>query len=147
MTRYSTLEEVDAALVQLEEHERTVLTDKVTGEKPEKRTSMPASGSSSVNGQVLANGIDENGGTHEGDSDSASQGSTMDPDGNDDEEELDDDACDSDDDYAERDGPASDEDDEIHVRQKVMLVDPEEEADFDREFRALMQVCCFSLFD
>lgn len=139
MTRYSTLEEVDAALVQLEEHERTVLTDKVSGEKPEKRTSMPASGSSSVNGQVLANGIDENGGTHEGDSDSASQGSTMDPDGNDDEEELDDDACDSDDDYAERDGPASDEDDEIHVRQKVMLVDPEEEADFDREFRALMQ--------
>ncbi|XP_071734548.1 regulator of nonsense transcripts UPF2 [Rutidosis leptorrhynchoides] len=137
MVRYSTIEEVDAALVQLEEHERTVSTDKVSAEKQEKSTSMSASGSSSVNGQVV-NGVEENGGTHEGESDTASQGSTMDPDGNDDEEELDDDACDSDD-YAERDGQASDEDDEIHVRQKVMLVDPEEEADFDREFRALMQ--------
>nr|XP_043631747.1 regulator of nonsense transcripts UPF2 [Erigeron canadensis] len=139
MSRYSTIEEVDAALVQLEEHERTVSTEKVSGEKPEKQASMLASGGSSVNGQALANGIEENGGMHEGESDSASQGSTMDPDGNDDEEELDDDACDSDDDYAERDGPGSDEDNEIHVRQKVMLVDPEEEADFDREFRALMQ--------
>lgn len=145
MTRYSTIEEVDAALLLLEEHEHTALTDKANGEKhieQEKTTSTSASGSSSVNRQVLANGIEENGGTHEegnGESDSASQGSTMDPDGNDDEEELDDDACDSDDDYAERDGPVSDEDDEIHVRQKVMLVDPEEEAEFDREFRALMQ--------
>ncbi|KAI3691889.1 hypothetical protein L6452_31691 [Arctium lappa] len=145
MTRYSTIEEVDAALVQLEEHEHTVLTDKANGEKhieQEKPTTMSASGSSLVNRQVLANGIEENGRTHEegnGESDSASQSSTMDPDGNDEEEELDDDACDSDDDYAERDGPVSDEDDEIHVRQKVMLVDPEEEAEFDREFRALMQ--------
>ncbi|KAI3705172.1 hypothetical protein L1987_75405 [Smallanthus sonchifolius] len=129
MTRYSTIEEVDAALVQLEEH----------GEKHmehEKPTSMSsASGSLLVNGQGVANGSEENGGTHEEGNreyDSASQGSTMDPD---DEEELDDDACESDDDYAE----ASDEDDEIHVRQKVMLVDPEEEAEFDREFRALMQ--------
>ncbi|KAI3809007.1 hypothetical protein L1987_24972 [Smallanthus sonchifolius] len=129
MTRYSTIEEVDAALVQLEEH----------GEKHmehEKPTSMSsASGSLLVNGQGVANGIEENGGTHEEGNreyDSASQGSTMDPD---DEEELDDDACESDDDYAE----ASDEDDEIHVRQKVILVDPEEEAEFDREFRALMQ--------
>nr|GEU67610.1 regulator of nonsense transcripts UPF2 [Tanacetum cinerariifolium] len=144
MTRYSTIEEVDAALVQLEEHERTVLTDKASGEKHmerEKPASMSASRSSSLNGQALVNGIEENGGAHEGngDYDSASQGSTMDPDGNDDEEELDEDACDTDDDYAERDGQASDEDDDIHVRQKVMLVDPEEEADFDREFRALMQ--------
>lgn len=152
MTRYSTIEEVDAALVQLEEHERTVLTDKASGEKHmerEKPASMSASRSSSLNGQALANGVEENGGAHEegnGDYDSASQGSTMDPDGNDDEEELDDDACDTDD-YAERDGQASDEDDEIHVRQKVMLVDPEEEADFDREFRALMQVSKLSLFD
>ncbi|KAJ0465690.1 putative nonsense-mediated mRNA decay protein Nmd2/UPF2 [Helianthus annuus] len=146
MTRYSTIEEVDAALAQLEEHERTVLTEKVSGEKhvlQEKPSINPAaSGNSSVNGQVIANGTEENGGTHEegnGGYDSASQGSTMDPDGNDDEEELDDDACDSDDDYVDQDGQASDEDDEIHVRQKVMRVDPEEEADFDREFRALMQ--------
>ncbi|KAI3721333.1 hypothetical protein L2E82_32342 [Cichorium intybus] len=135
MTRYSTIEEVDAALVQLEEHERS-------GEKhtdQEKPRNMSVSGSSSVNGQALGNGIEENGGTHEVESDSASQGSTMDPDVNDEEEELDDDACDSEDDYADREGPASDEDDEIHVRQKVMLVDPEEEAEFDREFRALMQ--------
>ncbi|KAL7614468.1 regulator of nonsense transcripts UPF2 [Lactuca sativa] len=135
MTRYSTIEEADAALVQLEEHERSGEKHHTEQEKPR---SMSGS-SSSVNGQVVvANGMEEeNGGTHhELESDSASQGSTMDPDGNDDEEELDDDACDSEDDYA---GPASDEDDEIHVRQKVMLVDPEEEAEFDREFRALMQ--------
>ncbi|KAI3799777.1 hypothetical protein L1987_35080 [Smallanthus sonchifolius] len=104
MTRYLTIEEVDAALAQLEEHERTVLTEKVSGEKhmeQEKPTSMSvASGNSLVSGQVIANGVEENGGTHE---------------------------------------EASDEDDEINVRQKVMLVDPEEEAEFDREFRALMQ--------
>ncbi|XP_076913887.1 regulator of nonsense transcripts UPF2-like [Bidens hawaiensis] len=139
MTRYLTIEEVDAALVQLEENERTVLTEKVSSEKDKPTVLTTASGSSSVNGQVVANGIEENGGGHEegnGGYDSASQGSTMDPDGNDDEDELDDEACDSEDDYG---GQASDEDDEFHVRQKVMVVDPEEEADFDREFRALMQ--------
>ncbi|XP_076925948.1 regulator of nonsense transcripts UPF2-like [Bidens hawaiensis] len=139
MTRYLTIEEVDAALVQLEENERTVLTEKVSSEKDKPTVLTTASGSSSVNGQVAANGIEENGGAHEegnGGYDSASQGSTMDPDGNDDEDELDDEACDSEDDYG---GQASDEDNEFHVRQKVMVVDPEEEADFDREFRALMQ--------
>ncbi|GKC54769.1 hypothetical protein Tco_1077514 [Tanacetum coccineum] len=101
----------------------------------EKPASMSASRSSPLNGQALANGVEENSGGHEegnGDYDSASKGSTMDPDGNDDEEELDDDARDT----AERDGQVSDEDDEIHVRQKVMLVDLEEEADFCRESRA-----------
>ncbi|XP_076936066.1 regulator of nonsense transcripts UPF2-like [Bidens hawaiensis] len=139
MTRYLTIEEVDAALVQLEENERTVLTEKVSSEKDKPTVLTTASGSSSVNGQVAANGIEENGRAHEegnGGHDSASQGSTMDPDGNDDEDELDDEACDSEDDYG---GQASDEDNEFHVRQKVMVVDPEEEADFDREFRALMQ--------
>lgn len=78
MTHYSTIEKVDAALVQLEEHERS-------GEKhhteQEKQRSMSGS-SSMVNGQfVVANGMEEeNGGTHhEVESDSASQGSTMDP--------------------------------------------------------------------
>ncbi|KAJ0558306.1 putative nonsense-mediated mRNA decay protein Nmd2/UPF2 [Helianthus annuus] len=140
MTRYSTIEEVDGALVQLDENERT---DKVSGEKHtdhEKLTSMSSASGRlsdlSVNGQTVVNGIEENGGTHEESNreyDSASQGSTMDPD---DDEELDDDACESD---YDDDAHASDEDDEIHVRQKVMLVDPEEEAEFDREFRALMQ--------
>ena len=78
MTHYSTIEKVDAVLVQLEEHERS-------GEKhhteQEKQRSMSGS-SSMVNGQfVVANGMEEeNGGTHhEVESDNASQGSTMDP--------------------------------------------------------------------
>lgn len=149
MTRYSSIEEVNAALTELEEHELTVSTDKANNEKhsgKEKPPSRNASGSISVNGRNLANGVEENGAVREevvGDTDSYSGSSTMDPDGRDDDEELDeenhDDACDSEDDYDDRDGHASDEEDEVHVRQKVMTVDPQEEADFDREFRALMQ--------
>uniref|UniRef100_A0A5B6Z5R2 Putative regulator of nonsense transcripts UPF2 isoform X2 n=1 Tax=Davidia involucrata TaxID=16924 RepID=A0A5B6Z5R2_DAVIN len=148
MTRYSSIEEVNAALIELEEHERTVSTDKANSEKhsdTEKPPSRSTSGSISVNGQSLVNGIEENGGAHEegiGDSDSDSGSGTFDPERHDDEEELDevnhDDGCDSDDDYDDGGGPASD-DDEIHVRQKVTEVDPQEEADFDRELRALMQ--------
>ncbi|KAA8525750.1 hypothetical protein F0562_007599 [Nyssa sinensis] len=149
MTRYSSVEEVNAALIELEEHERTVSTDKANSEKhsdTDKPPSRSTSGSISVNGQNLVNGIEENGGAHEevvGDSDSDSGSGTFDPEGNDDEEELDeenhDGGCDSDDDYDGGGGPASDDDDEIHVRQKVTEIDPQEEADFERELRALMQ--------
>ncbi|XP_059628243.1 regulator of nonsense transcripts UPF2 [Cornus florida] len=150
MARYSSIEEVNMALIELEEHERTVSTDKANSEKhsdTEKPPSRSTSGSISINGQNLANGIEENGGVHEvivdRDSDSDSGSGTIDPDGHDDEEELDednrDDGSDSEDDYDDGGGPASDDDDEVHVRQKVTQVDPQEEADFDRELRALMQ--------
>lgn len=149
MTRYLTIEEVNAALIELEEHERTLTTDKTNSEKhsdTEKPSSRTNSNTSSVNGQSPANGVEENGGMHEdvmGESDSDSGSGTIDPEGHDEEEELDeenhDDICDSEDDEDDGGGPASDEDDEVHVRQKVTEVDPQEEADFDRELRALLQ--------
>lgn len=149
MTRYLSIEEVSAALIELEEHERTFTTDKANSEKysdTEKPSSRTTSNTSSANGQSPANGVEENGGAHEdviGESDSDSGSGTIDPEGHDEEEELDeenhDDGCDSEDDEDDGGGPASDEDDEVHVRQKVAEVDPQEEADFDRELKALLQ--------
>lgn len=148
MTRYSSIEEVNAALVVLEEHERTVSTDKTNIEKHPDREKHPirtTSGRISVNGQKLANGVEANGEAHEEvaeDTDTDSGSGTIDPDVQDYEEELDeenhDDTRDSEDDYSDGGDHASDED-EVRVRQKVTKVDPLEEADFDREFRALMQ--------
>lgn len=146
MTRYSSVEEVNAALVELEEHERNLSTDKTNSEKhSDTETSRSASNSVSVNGQGVLNGSEENGGVHDdlGDSDSDSGSGTLDPEGHD-EEELDeenhDDECDSEDEDDDDDGggPASDED-EVHVRQKVMEVDPQEAASFEQELRAVMQ--------
>ncbi|XP_030932206.1 regulator of nonsense transcripts UPF2 [Quercus lobata] len=145
MTRYSTIEEVNAAIIELEEHEHTVSTDKVSNEKhsdTEKRSRRSTSDATSANGQSI-NGTDENG-VHEviGDSDSES-GSGSEPEGHDDEEldeENHDDGCDSEDeDDDDGGGPASDEDDEVRVRQRAPEVDPLEEANFEQELKAVMQ--------
>ncbi|CAH2041879.1 unnamed protein product [Thlaspi arvense] len=59
MTRYSSLEEVNAALVELEEHERTVFADKANNDKQsdsEKPPSRISSGTISANGQGPVNG-------------------------------------------------------------------------------------------
>lgn len=150
MTRYSSVEEVNAALVVLEEHERTASTDKTSAEKHLDTDKDPSrtTGRISANGQKLANGIETNGEAHEEvaeDTDSDSGSSTVDPDIQDYEDDLNeenhDDIRDSEDDYSDGGDHGSDEDDEVHVRQKVTKVDPLEEAEFDREFRALMQVC------
>lgn len=150
MTRYSSIEEVNAALVALEEHELTALTEKTNNEKhldSEKDPSRTSSGRISTNGQKLANGVEANGEAHEEvgeDTDTDSGSGTIDPDIQDYEEELDeenhDDTRDTEDDYSDGGDHASDEDDEVRVRQKVTKVDPLEEAEFDKEFRALMQV-------
>ncbi|KAG5557470.1 hypothetical protein RHGRI_007643 [Rhododendron griersonianum] len=149
MTRYSSVEEVNAVLIELEEHERTASTDKAYSEKHsdiEKLPSSATSGSISVNGQNLVNGIlEENGGGHEGipDSDTNSESSTIDPEGHDEEEDLDeenhDDVGDSEDDYDDGDGIEDDEDEEVHFRQRVIEMDPLEEAEFEKELKALMQ--------
>ncbi|XAR66647.1 hypothetical protein NMG60_11012943 [Bertholletia excelsa] len=142
MTRYSSLEEVNAALVELEEHERTVFADKANNDKQsdsEKPPSRISSGTISANGQGPVNGMGENGGVHD-DSDSDSGSGTVDPDEEEDfDDENHDDESDSEDDYNDGGGPASDEDEEVRVRQKLTQVDPQEEAEFDRELRALMQ--------
>ncbi|KAL3523412.1 hypothetical protein ACH5RR_016246 [Cinchona calisaya] len=148
MTRYSSIEEVNAALVELEEHERVAIeksnSDKhLEVEKPPSRTS---SGVMSVNGQSIANGVKENGELHDdiaGETDSDSGSGTIEQMGHEYEEDSDegnhDEESESDEDYDDIVGPASDEEDEVHVRQFAAQVDPQEAAEFDRELRALMQ--------
>ncbi|KAK9203971.1 hypothetical protein WN943_014228 [Citrus x changshan-huyou] len=148
MTRHSSIEEVNAALTELEEHERNVSTDKTNTEKhsdTEKPSRRPTSNTISANGQSAVRGTEENGRLHEdiGDTDSDSGSGTIDPDGHD-EEDLDegnhDEECDNEDeDDDEGGGPASDEDDEVRFRQKAAEVDPEELANFEQELRAVVQ--------
>ncbi|XP_022990211.1 regulator of nonsense transcripts UPF2-like [Cucurbita maxima] len=149
MTRYSSIEDVNAAFVELEEHERSVSSDKSNTEKhldAEKPMSRATSNTTSANGRDTVNGSRENGASHgDGvDSDSDTGSGTIEAEGCDDEESdlgNHEDGCDSDDDEDDEEAgrPASDEDDEVHVRQKVSEVDPREEANFDQELRAVMQ--------
>ncbi|XP_042470696.1 regulator of nonsense transcripts UPF2-like [Zingiber officinale] len=150
MTRYSTIEEVNIALVELEEHERTFSADKIYSEKHSDGESQKGQSQSvstiNVNGQGTTNGI-ENGRVHDaaGDSDSYSDNGSIYHDGHEDEEEpmyedKSDDGSDGDEDDDEDDGAVgSDEEDNVHVRQKLVQVDPNEEEDFDRELKTLMQ--------
>ncbi|WCJ19421.1 Regulator of nonsense transcripts UPF2 [Euphorbia peplus] len=146
MIRYSSIEEVNAALMELEENERTgSVNDKANSEKHfdnEKSSSRNTFKSSAANGKNNVNG-EENGGIHEdGGSDTDSGSGTTEQEG--DEDELDEDNHDDggetdQDDDDDDDGPVSDEDDEVHVRQKVAEVDPVEVENFEQELRAVMQ--------
>ncbi|KAG2730013.1 hypothetical protein I3843_01G269600 [Carya illinoinensis] len=147
MTRYSSIEEANAAVIELEEHEHSVSADKANNEKysdSENSSRRTTSNANSVNGKSIGNGTEENGRVHEdiGNSDSDSGSGSIDPEGHE-EEELDeehpDDGSDSEDeDDDDGVGPASDED-EVHVRQKVTEVDPQEEANFMQELKAVVQ--------
>ncbi|XP_057767597.1 regulator of nonsense transcripts UPF2-like [Salvia miltiorrhiza] len=145
MIRFSSVEEVNAALFDLEELERRVSTEKAHSEKysdSEKTPRRTSSGTLSVNGQSPGNGTEENGELHEddvGETDSDSGSGTIENIDRDDEETDQDEVGESEDEYDDGRDPASDEDDEVRVRQKVAKVDPLEVADFDRELRALMQ--------
>ncbi|XP_041998089.1 regulator of nonsense transcripts UPF2-like [Salvia splendens] len=144
MIRYSSFEEVNVALSDLEELERRV-SEKAHNEKysdSEKTPRRTSSGTLSVNGQSTGNGTEENGEVHEddaGETDSDSGSGTTENIGRDDEETDQDEVGESEDEYDDGRDPASDEDDKVRVRQKVAKVDPQEVADFDRELRALMQ--------
>lgn len=146
MTRYSSIEEVDAALIELEEHEHNVPAEKANNDKhtdSEKPSSRTTSATISLNGKSSRHHGEENGGVHE-DSDSVDSGSeNIDPEGNDeeelDEENHDEEGDNEDEDDDEAGGPASDEDDEVHFRQKLTEVDPEELATFEQELRAVVQ--------
>ena len=150
MVRYTSIEEVNAALVELEEHDRIVSSDRASSEKHsdnEKPSSRTISTTTVVgNGQSIDNGMEENGVQDDvNDSETDSGSDTIDVEGHNDEE-LDednhDDGCETEDDEDDDDdgpGPASDEEDEVHVRQKVTEVDPLEEADFDQELKAVVQ--------
>ena len=153
MTRYSSMEEVNAALVELEEHEHSASTDKTSSEKhsdSEKPSSRTTVHSISADQPSILNGLEENGGVHEeiGDTDSESGSGTIEPEGHNEDdldEENHDDGCDTDEEDEDDGGPASDEDDEVRVRQKVAELDPQELASFDQELRTVVQAS-FSLF-
>lgn len=147
MTRYSSMEDVNTALDELEEHERTAVYEKSSNDKHsdnESQTSQATKPSHTVNGRSTVNGVEENGRGHEeaADSESYSESGSIDREL---EEELfedkSDDGSDGGDEHDEDDGGhiGSDEDESIRVRQKLVRVDPKEEEDFDRELRALMQ--------
>ncbi|KAK3232334.1 hypothetical protein Dsin_004215 [Dipteronia sinensis] len=126
MTRYSSTEEVNSALIELEEHECNVSTEMAHSDKhsvAEKLSGRTTTNSISSIGQSGVSGTEENGGVHE-DSDSDSRSDTIDSEGHDEEAEN------EDDDVDEGGGPASDEDDEVHFRQQLAEVDPEEVANF-----------------
>lgn len=154
MVRYTSIEEVNAALVELEEHDRIVSADKASNEKhsdTEKPSNKIISTTKVVgNGQSIDNGTEENGVRDDvNDSETDSGSDTMDVEGHDDEEldeENQDDGCETeedDDDDDDGPGPASDEEDEVHVRQKVTEVDPLEEANFDQELKAVLQASIY----
>ncbi|XP_068315362.1 regulator of nonsense transcripts UPF2-like [Pyrus communis] len=143
MTRYSSIEEVNAALVELEERDRTVSIDKNNNEK-HSDTEKPSRRNTS--NKMSVNGTEENGVDHGdlGDSDSDSGSGTINRDRHDEEglgEENHDGGSDSneDDDDDGGGGPVSDEDDEVHVRQKVAEVDPQEAEKFELDLKAVMQ--------
>ncbi|KAL4311649.1 hypothetical protein GQ457_01G044620 [Hibiscus cannabinus] len=149
MIRYSSMEEVNAALLELEEHEHSASTDKTANEKhsdTEKPSSRTTSHSISADRPSILNGSEENGGMHEeigdGESISESGSETIEQEGHNEDdldEENHDDGCDTDEDDEDDGGPGSDEDDEVHVRQKVAELDPLELASFDQELRAVVQ--------
>ncbi|KAJ6852239.1 regulator of nonsense transcripts UPF2 [Iris pallida] len=151
MARYSSIEEVNAALVELEEHERTASSERLSGEKrsdsefQKHRSPTPTSATIAANGSGVSGGVEENGRGYDEapDSESYSDSGSIDHEGHEDEELLSDDKTDdgSDGDDEDDGGPAggSDEDESVQVRQKIVEIDPREEEDFDREFRALMQ--------
>ncbi|XP_038978276.1 regulator of nonsense transcripts UPF2-like [Phoenix dactylifera] len=151
MTRYSSIEEVNAALIELEEHERIASMEKASSEKHSDGESQKAPSQTTTtikaNGSSVANRMEENGRGQEEppDSESYSDSGSIDQEGHEDEEDLlyedkSDDRSEGDGDDEDDGGPiGSDEEDSVQVRQKLVEVDPKEEEEFDREMRALMQ--------
>ena len=146
MSRYSSIEELNAALIELEENERSAPVEKAENERHsdnESQKRQPRDGAASVNGQSATNGVEENGKDHEvADSESYSGSGSID--GREDEDILSDDKSNDGSDNEgddEDDGipVGSDEEENVEVRQKIMQVDLKEQEDFDRELKALLQ--------
>lgn len=149
MTRYTEIEEVNAALVELEEHDRIASSDKASSERhsdTEKPLSRSTSHTTEREGQSIDNGTEDNG-VHDdlNDSQSDSGSEQINVEGRDDDEADEDnhddgsESEDEDDDEDDAAVPASDDEDEIHVRQTVADVDPQAEASFDQELKAVLQ--------
>eukprot|EP01018_Ginkgo_biloba_P009187 Gb_41555 [translate_table: standard] len=153
MVRYSSFEEANAALTELEEQEWIVSSEKTGSERHSDTEVNKAASRSSVpivgNGKTGINGVEQHGmGLDDGETESETESGSMEPDGQEDEEELDEDKSvdhddEGDDEDEEEDGGepvASEEEEHVQVRQKkVIEMDPAEEADFERELRAVVQ--------
>jgi regulator of nonsense transcripts 2 len=146
MSRYSSVEELNAALVELEENEHAAPVEKAESERhsdSESQRRQPRGAASSVNGQAPLNGAEESGKDHEvAGSESFSDSGSID--GQEDEEDLSEeksnDGSDNEGDDEDDGIPVgSDEDEGVEIRQKVVQVDPKEQEDFDRELKALLQ--------
>ncbi|KAK3158519.1 hypothetical protein QOZ80_2AG0138210 [Eleusine coracana subsp. coracana] len=146
MSRYSSIEELNAAIVELEEKERAAPVEKAESERhsdSESHKRQPRGAALSVNGQTPANGVEENGKDHEA-AGSESYSDSGSVDGREDEEDLSEeksnDGSDNEGDDEDDDIPVgSDEDEGVEIRQKVVQIDPKEQEDFDRELKALLQ--------
>lgn len=141
MTRYTSIDEVNAALIELEQHDLVILTEKAMNEKQSDGEFQKLSHSSVTVNVDGRNDV----GHFEGESESCSDSGSLNQDGHDDEEEIyedkTDDGFEGDGDDEEDGGGlvGSDYDENVQVRQKVVKVDPEEVEEFDRELRAMMQ--------
>lgn len=151
MARYSSVEEVSAALVELEEHDRAAASERPGGERHSDGESQKASrgggataAAAAANGRSPANGAGEDGRAQEEDSESYSDSGSADQEGQEDEEDAyedktEDGSVSDADDEGEAGAAGSDEDEDVQIRQKAAEIDPREAAEFDRELRALMQ--------
>ncbi|GJN21643.1 hypothetical protein PR202_gb09138 [Eleusine coracana subsp. coracana] len=146
MSRYSSIEELNSAIVELEEKEHAAPVEKAESERhsdSESHKRQPRGAALSVNGQTPANGVEENGKDHEA-AGSESYSDSGSVDGREDEEDLSEeksnDGSDNEGDDEDDDIPVgSDEDEGVEIRQKVVQIDPKEQEDFDRELKALLQ--------
>ncbi|CAL5026370.1 unnamed protein product [Urochloa decumbens] len=139
MTRHSSIEGVNDALVELEEIERVMAVEKGGDERhPDNESQLKQSENAAFDttGKRAANGPKKNVKEHEevADSESSSDSRSKYWSGHEDSEHEDTD------DHSEGfDAPvSSDEEETVEVRQKVVQVDPEQE-DFDRELKAILQ--------
>ncbi|KAL3689456.1 hypothetical protein R1sor_015765 [Riccia sorocarpa] len=160
MVRFTTFEEANQAILELEERERSMLSEKQgngrfqpaeANPQGPNEIPVPSSGAAQdVRGVDHAMSPAENGTSlpDEGDSETETESGSMEPDGQDEEEELeeekyaenDEDGDDEEEEEVSADAVGSEEEEHIKMKQKkVVEVDPAEAEEFERELRALMQ--------
>ncbi|CAM6103727.1 unnamed protein product [Calypogeia fissa] len=161
MVRFSSYEEANQALQELEESELNMGSGKKSGNQKHQTAEdqgqvwtpsaddAKETGGEQRAGEALT--TSERYGTDslvdEGESDTESESDSMEPDGHEEEEELEeekyteqDDEDDDEEEQVNRDGVGSEEEEHVKVKQKrVVETDPAEAEEFEREFRALMQ--------
>ncbi|RCV34594.1 hypothetical protein SETIT_7G171600v2 [Setaria italica] len=150
MTRHSSIEGLNDALVELEENERVMAVEK-GGDKrhldSESQLKQSENAAFDTNGKRVANRPKKNVKSHEdiGDSESSSDSRSRYRSGHEDgesfpyEETLDD-RLENEDHSEDIDAPVgSDEEGTVEVRRKVVQVDAKEQEDFDRELKAILQ--------